>query len=147
MFCSPPRAVSQKIKGIYPHTPCNPSTRGSASPAPSPPPAAFPICVLSFSRISAFFPAVLSPKPGVNMNDPLCLMETAKLEVCKTIGSKAQVNPTQENKYSHSQWNIQIFGFKGLSKELGLFHLGNFRRRKNKFHLATGRKETLKSEI
>lgn len=58
---------------------------------------------LSILPSSSVFPAVLSPKAGVNMNDPLFLMEAAKLEVCKTTGSKAQVNRTQENKYSHSQ--------------------------------------------
>ena len=36
-----------------------------------------------------------------------------------------------------------------VSKELGLSQLGNFRRRKNKFHLATGitRKKTLKPDL
>ena len=198
MCCSPRQAVSQKIKGLYPHTPCNLSTLGSAS-RPLPAPCHIPIRVLSISRISAFFPAVLFPKASVHINDSLFWLETAKLAVCKTTDSKLQVNLSQENIFffpltfyfvlGYCQWTmlcwfqmnsrgtqpyIYMYPFSpspfshlgchinilihtwtfiylnsNVSKELGLFQLGNFRRRKNKFHLAIGitRKKTLKPDI
>ena len=68
-------------------------------PAPSLPPATFPIRVLTISRISAFFPAVLFPKASVHINDSLFWLEIAKLAVCRTTDSKPQVNLTQENKF------------------------------------------------
>ena len=165
-----------------------------------PPPATFPIHVLSILRMSAFFPAVLFPKASVHSNDLLFWLETAKLTVCKTADSKPQVNLTQENEcgfffstfyfvlgyrrwtmlwyfqmnsggtqpyiymypfsprpFSHLGCHINIlihtwtfiYLNSNVSKELGLSQLGNFRRRKNKFHLASGitRKKTLKPDL
>lgn len=100
-------------------------------PRPSPPPATFLIGVLSFSRISTCFTAVLPSETGADINDSLFWMETErKWKFAKTKTKNKQRANLRRIWIQNTNTLIHITDIQTcLSKEWYFSHLSNFRRK------------------